>query len=41
MRLALADRDEIRELLVEAWLREAPKRLVAEHEAELLGGADS
>ena len=41
VRLALADPKEIRELLVEAWLREAPRRLVAEHEAELLGGEDS
>ena len=37
VRLADADATEVRELLIEAWLREAPKRLVAEHEAELLG----
>ena len=35
--LADADRDELWELLVEAWLERAPKRLAAEHEAELLG----
>ena len=38
VRLAKADPAELRELLVEAWLREAPKRLVAEHEQRLLGG---
>ena len=38
VRLAGADPAEVRELIVEAWLREAPKRLVAEHEEELLGG---
>lgn len=37
IRLELVDSEELRELLVEAWLREAPKRLAAEHEAELLG----
>ncbi len=36
-----ADPDELWELLVEAWLERAPKRLAAVHEAELLGeGAD-
>ena len=35
--LPVADREELRELLVEAWIREAPKRLAAEHEDELLG----
>jgi hypothetical protein len=33
-----ADRGELWELLVEAWLERAPKRLAAAHEAELLGG---
>lgn len=37
VRLADADPAQVRELIVEAWLREAPKRLVAEHEEELLG----
>ena len=37
VRLADADPAEVRELIVEAWLREAPRRLVAEHEAGLLG----
>ena len=32
-----ADPDELRELLIEAWLERAPKRLAAAHEAELLG----
>jgi hypothetical protein len=36
VRLAVADREELRELLIEAWLASAPKRLVAVHEAELL-----
>lgn len=38
VRLDLVEREELRELLVEAWLRAAPKRLAAEHEAALLGG---
>jgi hypothetical protein len=33
-----ADRHELWELLVEAWLERAPKRLAAAHEDELLGG---
>jgi hypothetical protein len=33
VRLASADPDELRELLVEAWLDRAPKRLVKEWEA--------
>jgi hypothetical protein len=37
VRLADADPAELRELLVEAWLEGAPKRLAAEHEDELLG----
>lgn len=37
VRLARVEREELRELLIEAWLREAPKRLAAAHEAELLG----
>ncbi|MQA76444.1 MAG: hypothetical protein GEU88_19315 [Solirubrobacterales bacterium] len=40
VRLERADAEELRELLIEAWLREAPKRLVAEHEDELLGGPE-
>lgn len=32
-----ANPTEVRELLVEAWLEEAPKRLAAAHEDELLG----
>ena len=32
-----ADPGELWELLVEAWLERAPKRLAAAHEAELLG----
>jgi hypothetical protein len=35
--LELADRAELRELLIEAWLERAPKRLAAAHEDELLG----
>ncbi len=38
IRLERADPDEIRELLVEAWLASAPKRLAAEHEEGLLAG---
>ena len=38
VRLAKVDREELRELLAEAWLRTAPKRLAAEHEERLLGG---
>ena len=37
VRLGVADPTEVRELLVEAWLERAPKRLAAEHEDELLG----
>lgn len=37
VRLALADLAEVRELLIEAWLRAAPERLRAEHEQHLLG----
>jgi hypothetical protein len=36
VRLAVADPQELRELLTEAWLDAAPKRLRAEHEARLL-----
>jgi hypothetical protein len=35
--LERADPNEVRELLIEAWLERAPKRLVAAHEDELLG----
>src|SRR5215469_2489535 len=35
VRLARAPEDRVRELLAEAWLRKAPKRLVAEYEARL------
>ena len=38
VRLERADPDEVRELLVEAWLASAPKRLAAEHEERLLAG---
>ncbi len=34
VRLAAADPDEVRELLVEAWLERAPKRVVAAWQAE-------
>jgi hypothetical protein len=37
VRLAIADPTEVRELLIEAWLERAPKRLAAAHEDELLG----
>ena len=37
VRLAIVDPVEVRELLIEAWLERAPKRLVAAHEDELLG----
>ncbi|MDO8185092.1 hypothetical protein Q5424_03090 [Conexibacter sp. JD483] len=39
VRLATVGTDELRELLVEAWLARAPARLRAAHEAELLGSA--
>jgi hypothetical protein len=35
-----ADPGELWELLVEAWLERAPKRLAAAHEAELLGARE-
>jgi hypothetical protein len=35
--LEIADPTELRELLIEAWLERAPKRLAAAHEDELLG----
>jgi hypothetical protein len=35
--LGIADPDEVHELLIEAWLERAPKRLAAAHEDELLG----
>jgi len=38
VKLSVADPTELHELLVEAWLREAPKRLAAAHEEDLLGG---
>lgn len=38
IRLERADPEEVRELLAEAWLASAPKRLAAEHEQRLLGG---
>lgn len=37
VRLATVDAEELRELLVEAWLARAPTRLRAQHEAALLG----
>ena len=38
IRLERADEEEVRELLVEAWLASAPKRLAAQHEEGLLSG---
>jgi hypothetical protein len=35
-----ADPGELWELLVEAWLERAPKRLAAAHEQELVGGGE-
>jgi hypothetical protein len=40
VRIEDADPGELWELLVEAWLERAPKRLAAAHQGELLGEAD-
>jgi hypothetical protein len=37
VKLEIAEPAEVRELLIEAWLERAPKRLAATHEDELLG----
>jgi hypothetical protein len=39
IRLAEVDRGELRELLIDAWLMRAPRRLRAEHEARLVAEA--
>ncbi len=39
VRLANIDRDELREVLIEAWLIRAPKRLRAAHEPALVAQA--
>jgi hypothetical protein len=41
VRLATVGIDELRELLIEAWLARAPVRLRAQHEAELLRAASA